>query len=98
VEDAQGGCLDHRHGATVQLVEAARYRTLDVGLGLGPGFHTVHGESVKVAHGGHGIMHAPKTEKVASSSTTATAMSPVFSAMVALQPRPPSPPWMTSRP
>src|SRR5262245_57108824 len=90
VHDAHGRCLDHRHGATVQLVDAARYRTLYVGPARALCGFCAERQGATV--------HAPNTEKVASWSTTATAIRPVFSAMAAIQPRPPSPPCRTRVP
>ena len=48
--------------------------------------------------GFYGVVHAPKSENVWSSSTTAADMTPLSSSIVALQPRPFSPPCRTSRP
>src|SRR5262249_45033650 len=44
---------------------------------------------------GYGIVHAPKIENVKSSSTTAAASWPDSSLIVALQPRPSSPPCLS---
>src|SRR5215813_71309 len=44
---------------------------------------------------GYGIVHAPKIENVKSSSTTAAASWPDSSLIVALQPRPFSPPCLS---
>src|SRR5262245_23942121 len=46
----------------------------------------------------YGVVHAPKSENVWSLSTTDADISPLSSSIVALQPRPFSPPWSTRRP